>query len=247
MRRIEPHHVPVAGRLYPDDPPGIIGDQSLQRRIGAHHAMPGADERSQRPSDQCLTADHVFALVDTPPIGPQRAAHQRLQLTNLGAGDVRWKDRAPAAHGPRGLGEIVGHAAIDEVLEPRILFQFGDHHRAATQIGLAQRHRRIVADDRIEVGARCLRPVVEPATQLGRVARQPDAGSGIGGGATDIGRFLDHQGAQPAGCRGVGTDQSAARADDDDIELLSRVGGHGPYPSCHKVCKLATGCGQQTT
>ena len=211
----------VADRLDADHP-AVLDDQPLERGVRADLAVAGVHERQQRPADQRLAADHRLGRFDAPSFGPQRRAHERFELAELGALDRRREDRAALAQRAGGVGEVVGHAAPVELAEsPGSRSSSSIIRGPACEVRLAERDGGVVADDRVEVRAGGLRAAFEAGAHLGRVAGQPDAGARLGGRAADVLRLLDHQRPQSAGGRGIGAEQPAARADDDDVEVLA--------------------------
>ena len=212
----QPHGFTVAHGLDADDP-AVLDDQPLECGVRADLAVAGVRERQQGTPDQCLPADHGLGCLDTPPFGPQRAPHERFEIAEFGAVDVRREDRAALAQRAGSVGEVVGNAAPLELADRRIGFQLLDHPRAGFEIGLPQRDRGVVADDGVEIRAGGSGAAFEPGPHFGRVAGEPDAGAGPRGRAADEVRLLDHQRPQTARRRRIGAEQPAAGAHDDHV------------------------------
>ena len=127
-----------------------LDDQPLECGVRADVAVAGFDERQQRPPDQGLPADHRLRGLDAPPLGPQRAPHERFEIAELGSVEFGREDRAALAQRAGGVGEVVGHAAPHELPESRILprarrssaGRLAGRPRAATPARRRRRSRR---------------------------------------------------------------------------------------------------------
>ncbi len=168
----------------------------------------------------------VSGGLDAPPFGPQRSPHEWFEVAELGTVDVRGEDRAALAECAGRVGEVVGNAAPLELADRRIGLQLLDHPRTGFEVGLAQRDRGVVADDRVEIRASGVGAPFEAGAHLGRVPGQPDAGAGVGGRAADERRLLDHERAQTA--RGPRRRRRTARR---PSRRRSRRTGHVPRRS----------------